>query len=341
MEVQKEKNDVQNTRLQTLVEILTKCKIDYLNDKEECKKLRETNIKMELELKECRELEKSHRHHLMASRQMIESLQETVSQLVYLKRDIKKLNDEIISKDATITSLEKDIENVLLKQKEKLAAMHEAHQKDIQEMLSNNEKRIQQVQHESDTQVAQFTCAIEELRSKMKDMEVDHRDKISVIVLEYEEKVQRGAAQIAQLQEQLAREATRTESSLGVYRQKLEELEEKLKQNQFKQYLAQNAYSSQYVASQYESQVERPYSANRDPYPQCLELDARIDSQSLTKPHFAAVSTQNKQTKPTNTLQVMYYGNKTPKTTKNSSNKGHFNITKKRKLYNEKDFQDF
>lgn len=38
---------------------------------------------------------------------MIANLQETVSQLVYLKRDTKKLNDEIVSKDSVIDTLEK------------------------------------------------------------------------------------------------------------------------------------------------------------------------------------------------------------------------------------------
>ncbi|KAM3963099.1 uncharacterized protein ACR2FA_002865 [Aphomia sociella] len=313
-------------------------KSDYINDKEECKKLRETNIKIELELKESRELEKSHRYHLLASRQMIESLQETVSQLVYLKKDIIKLNEEISLKDANIITIQKEKENILLKHEENLTAVHDSYQKQIDELLSNNETRIsvttinlekvQQVQHESDTQIAQFTCLIEELRSKIKDMEVEHRDKMNIVVLEYEEKIQRGAAQIDQLQEQLARQGARTESNLDAYRQKLEELEEKLKQSQFKQYLAQN------YSSQYETQVERPYSANRDPYPVNTELD-------VTKPHFVGVANQNKQSKPTSTLQVMYYGHKTSDLSKNPTKKGQFNITKKRKLYNEKDFQDF
>lgn len=38
---------------------------------------------------------------------------------------------------------------------------------------------VQQVQHDSDTQVAQFTCVIEELRSKIKEMETEHRDKVN------------------------------------------------------------------------------------------------------------------------------------------------------------------
>lgn len=41
---------------------------------------------------------------------------------------------------------------------------------------------------------------------------------MNVVVLEYEEKLQRGAAQIAQMQEQLARQAARTESSMDAYR---------------------------------------------------------------------------------------------------------------------------
>lgn len=66
-------------------------------------------MKLELDLKETRELEKSHRYHLQTSREMIGNLQETVSQLVYLKRDVKKLKDEIVSKDMTIATMEKVI----------------------------------------------------------------------------------------------------------------------------------------------------------------------------------------------------------------------------------------
>lgn len=69
--------------------------------------MREINTKLEIELKEAHELEKSHRFHLLTSREMIGNLQETVSQLLYLKRDVKKLKDEISTKDATITILEK------------------------------------------------------------------------------------------------------------------------------------------------------------------------------------------------------------------------------------------
>lgn len=112
--------------------------------------------------------------------------------------------------------------------------------------------------------------------------------------------------------------------------QKLEDLEEQLKQSQFKQYLAQNAYQTQS-----ESQVERPYSVNRDPYPSTFDLDSNFEA---PKSHFTPLTSQNKP-KAMSTLQVMYYGNKTPNLPKQSEKKG-FNITKKRKLYNEKDFQD-
>lgn len=38
--------------------------------------------------------------------------------------------------------------------------------------------QVQQVQNDSDTQIAQYACVIEELRSKIKDMETEHRDKV-------------------------------------------------------------------------------------------------------------------------------------------------------------------
>lgn len=117
--------------------------------------------------------------------------------------------------------------------------------------------------------------------------------------------------------------------SLVYFLQRLEELEEKLKQSQFKQYLAQSSYPSQN-----ESQVERPYSVSRDPYPDpcSVGLEPVYDGKSK----FTPVFNQNKAPRPA-ALQVMYYDNKTPRVEK----KGQFNITKKRKLYNEKDFQDF
>lgn len=78
-----------------------------MKDKEDGKKLKEINSKLENELKELREIEKSHRMHLLSSREMIDNLQETVSQLVYLKRDVKKLKEEAASKDTVIQAIEK------------------------------------------------------------------------------------------------------------------------------------------------------------------------------------------------------------------------------------------
>lgn len=79
---------------------------EFLNEKEECEKLREINSKLELQLRETRELERSHRYHLTTSREMIGNLQETVSHLVYLKRDIKKVKDEMAAKNAVISAVE-------------------------------------------------------------------------------------------------------------------------------------------------------------------------------------------------------------------------------------------
>ncbi|XP_063822278.1 uncharacterized protein LOC135072269 [Ostrinia nubilalis] len=163
-------------------------------------------------------------------------------------------------------------------------------------------------------------------------METEHSDKMNVVVLEYEEKIQRSAAQIAQLQEQLARQAARTDSNIDAYRRRLEELEEKIKQSQFKQYLAQSSYPSQY-----ESQVERPYSMNRSPYPETSSVDLEPVYEGKSK--FTPAMSQ-KAPKPV-PLQVMYYGPKTHCPGPPKVEKKGFNITKKRKLYNEKDFQDF
>lgn len=109
--------------------------------------------------------------------------------------------------------------------------------------------------------------------------------------------------------------------------QRLEELEEKLKQSQFKQYLAQSSYPSQF-----ETQGERPYSAA---YGNSVDMDPVLEGPSSK---LTPMPTQNKAPKQS-TLQVMHYGNKTqaPKPDK----KGQFNITKRRKLYSDQDFQDF
>ncbi|CAH0604804.1 unnamed protein product [Chrysodeixis includens] len=324
---QKEEKTVLDRRLQNILNSLSKCKIDYNNESEECKKLRENNMKLEHELKEVREMEKSHRYHLLTSREMIGNLQETVSQLVYLKRDIKKLKEQLAAKDSKIADIEMEKENVSLKQNESFIKLRNAYENQIEDLKASNKREIQQMQHECDGQVAQFTCVIEELRAKMRETEAEHRDKINVVVLEYEEKLQRESARASQLQEELARETTRTDLNIDAYRRRLEELEEKLKQSQFKQYLQ----SSASYPSQYENVVERPYSVNRDPYPEC----------SVQETPYALAPSQNKAPK-TNSLQVIYYdkNDKTPKA-KSSEKKGLFHITKKRKLYNEKDFQDF
>lgn len=78
-----------------------------LNEREELKKLRETNSKLEVEVRDAKELEKSNRYQLQTSREMISSLQETVSQLVYLKRDTKRLKDELCARESTISTLQK------------------------------------------------------------------------------------------------------------------------------------------------------------------------------------------------------------------------------------------
>ncbi|XP_022819445.1 uncharacterized protein PFB0765w-like [Spodoptera litura] len=265
---------------------------------------------------------------------MIGNLQETVSQLVYLKRDIKKLKEQLSVKESNIADVEKDKENVIQKQNDNVMKLRSAYEKQIEEMKSDNKREIQQIQNECDAQVAQFTCAIEELRAKMREMEADHREKINVLVLEYEEKIQREAARVVQLQEELARETARTDLNIDAYRRRLEELEEKLKQSQFKQYL-QNSYPSQY-----ENHVERPYSANREPYTEYNSIDSDPVHDMPTNKF--AMPSQNKAPKP-NSLQVIYYDKnvaETPKP-KSSEKKGLFHITKKRKLYNDKDFQDF
>ncbi|XP_047020915.1 caspase recruitment domain-containing protein 11-like [Helicoverpa zea] len=334
----KQEEDEQKTvldgRLQNILNIWSRCKIDFANENEECKKLREANSKLELELKEVREMEKCHRYHLLTSREMIGNLQETVSQLVYLKRDVKRLKEQISLKDNNIADIEKDKENAFQKQNEIIMKLRSAYETQIEELKTDSKREIQQMQQECDAQVAQFTCVIEELRAKMREMEAEHRDKINVVVLEYEEKVQREAARATQLQEELARETARTDLNIDAYRRRLEELEEKLKQSQFKQYL-QSSYPSQY-----ENHVERPYSANREPYIDCHNVDTN-PVQDVNK--YPLPTSQNKAQKTANSLQVIYYDNKNDRApkAKSSEKKGLFHITKKRKLYNDKDFQEF
>ncbi|KAL4714595.1 hypothetical protein ACJJTC_006641, partial [Scirpophaga incertulas] len=319
-------SDLSEPRLQNILKCFTRCKLEIEKENKELIDLRNTNSRLEDEVKQARELEKSHRYHLQRSREMIENLQETVSHLVYLKRDMNKLKDELSVKDAKIFNIEKDKQEILQENNENITKIRNTFEKQLNEMQINCEEKVQQMQNEFDTQIAQFTCAIEELRNKMKEMETQHRDKMNIVVLEYEEKIQRGAAQITQLQDELTRQATRADSNIDTYRRRLEELEEKLKQNQFKQYLAQNTYSSQYE----DCQVERPYSVNRDTYPVLCSGDAET-----SRGKYTPTICQNKTDK-TNTLKVMYFGNEPQVMPKATEKKGSFNITKRRKLYNEK-----
>ncbi|XP_046964577.1 centrosomal protein of 290 kDa-like [Vanessa cardui] len=315
--------------LQNMIAGLSKCKIDFVNVTEECKSLREANVKLELELKETRELEKSHRYHLQASREMMGNLQETVTQLVYLKRDVKKLKDEIVSKEMTLTSMQKDKDNLQQKHDEIIIDLRKSHEKHIDELISINDKKLQQVQYDSDTQIAQYTCVIEELREKLKEVEEEHRDKMNLVVLDYEEKIQRSVAEVAQLQEQLSMQTARTDANIDAYRRKLEELEEKLKQSQFKEYLAQSCSQSQY-----ENKVEHPYSVNANPFNSySTEYNSMTDSPKPTQSRHQMYTKSSKAP----ALQVMYTDAKTSNSAKNDK-RGHFNITKKRKLYSEKDF---
>lgn len=115
----------------------------------------------------------------------------------------------------------------------------------------------------------------------------------------------------------------------------MQELEEKFKQTQFKQYLNQNSQHSQYEFSV----IERPYSRNSETY-----KDVSIDSDP-TLENFIPKPSQTSQNKYINKsiqpLQVNYYGNKPPGNIIQEQKKGPFNIVKKRKLYNDKQFQDF
>nr|AON96645.1 hypothetical protein [Bicyclus anynana] len=268
---------------------------------------------------------------------MIGNLQDTVSHLVYLKRDAKRINDELVSKDMTIASMQKEGRLALQRGMEKIFVL-----------------LVQQIQYDSDTKIAELTCVIEELKDKFKEIEEANRDKMNVVVLEYEEKVQRSAVETSQLQEQLRLLAARSDANIEVYRRKIEDLEEKLKQKRFKEYLAQNNYASQSSQSQVENKVERPYSAqskhgtmetvkvNSTPvnYMQTVKVNStpvnymqtvKVNSvpiRSYPKPNQA--SSWNK----TPTLQVMHRDNKVQNVQKDEKT---FSI-KKRKLYSDKDY---
>lgn len=114
----------------------------------------------------------------------------------------------------------------------------------------------------------------------------------------------------------------------------MEELEEKLKQSQFKEYLAQSSYTQHY-----DNAVERPYSVNRDAYSDSRSVDL---NPVLESPKALPKCVMNQRApRATNTLQVTYSDVKPPSNVRTNVKKGQFNITKKRKLYTEKDFQDF
>lgn len=111
----------------------------------------------------------------------------------------------------------------------------------------------------------------------------------------------------------------------------MEDLEEKLKQSQFKEYLAQSAYPSQ---NQFENRVERPYSVNTTPYSESFSAEYSIPPSP--KPIQRPIANRfDKTTK--SPLQVTYRDTKNLNTLK-MDKKGHFNIMKKRKLYSEKEF---
>ncbi|CAK1545348.1 unnamed protein product [Leptosia nina] len=257
---------------------------------------------------------------------MIANLQETVSQLVYLKRDVKKLKDQIVSKDSVITAMEKENENTARKHKDSLTDLQLAHETQINAMISDCDKKVQQIQIEAETQIAQITFVAEEERTKTKEMESNHKDKMNEVVLQYEEKIQRQAASVSQLQEELARQAARSDANIEAYRRKLENLEEKLKQSQFKEYLAHSTRSTQL----YESRGERPYSVERD----SREIYSHHSDTMHDSPKRRLAAQRQGQSQKQGTLQVMYHDGKP----KSAEKKGQFNISKKRKLYNANEF---
>ncbi|XP_045532734.1 dynein regulatory complex protein 1-like [Pieris brassicae] len=270
-----------------------------MNEGEECKNFREINTKLLIELKEARELEKSHRYHLMSSREMIANLQETVSHLVYLKRDVKKIKDELVSKDSILDTLEKEKENVSRKHNEVLIELQAAHDKEIKDLVKDNDKRAQQVQIDLDTQIAQVTFVAEELRNRIREIENEHQEKMNAVVLDYEEKLQHQV----RLQERATKEAEASRAHLQAYQRKLEILEEKVKQSQFKEYVARSVYTPER-----ESKAERPYS---------VETNATYGYNAPGQLTARATHSENKS---------------------ETNEKGPFNIIKKRKLYTDKGF---
>lgn len=107
-------------------------------------------------------------------------------------------------------------------------------------------------------------------------------------------------------------------------------MEEKLKHSEFKRHLTHNVYTSSY-----ENQVERPYSVNRDAYSGNSSVDLEHCMEYKKPNHPATI--QNIPWKQNN-FQII---NKLSNDGKVTDKKGVFNITKKRKLYSEKDFLRF
>lgn len=48
-------------------------------------------------------------------------------------------------------------------------------------MFNLTSKKVQQVQYNLETKIAEFTCVIEELRSKIKEMEAENTNKVTLI----------------------------------------------------------------------------------------------------------------------------------------------------------------
>lgn len=108
-------------------------------------------------------------------------------------------------------------------------------------------------------------------------------------------------------------------------------MEERIKQTQFKQYLENS------TASQYDTiKAERPFSRQTQ-----YQDSSIIDLDPVTETPKTVTSSQMKnKSNSQKPLQVNYYGHKPPGSV-TADKKGPFNIVKKRKLYNDKQINDF
>ncbi|KPJ06194.1 hypothetical protein RR48_14636 [Papilio machaon] len=227
-----------------------------------------------------------------------------------------------------------DKETMIQKQNEVLMELRMSYEAQIEEVKAENENKkiisdlkVRQIQQVADTEVAQYRCANEELRSELNEAWAQHRDKMNTMVLEYEEKMQHSAAQNAQLQDQLCRQSASHDANIDAFRRKIAELEEKLKQYQFKEYLANNP-------PQHNVAAERPYSVNRKTSTDHYSSDlTQIQGSSKSLPR----NILKNQQRATNAIQVMY-SDVNSVTANSNENKAQFKITKKRKLFNVKDF---